>query len=58
MSGPESLAEVAPTDPWIAPQPERGALTDQERGKELEYVVLARNKAGDGPVSNIVVAVL
>nr|VFJ66081.1 MAG: Fibronectin type III domain-containing protein [Candidatus Kentron sp. DK] len=33
-------------------------LTDQEWGKELEYVVLARNKAGDGPVSNIVVAVL
>nr|VFK68129.1 MAG: Fibronectin type III domain-containing protein [Candidatus Kentron sp. UNK]VFK73386.1 MAG: Fibronectin type III domain-containing protein [Candidatus Kentron sp. UNK] len=33
-------------------------LTDQGRGKELEYVVLAKNKAGDGPVSNVVVAVL
>nr|VFJ91630.1 MAG: Fibronectin type III domain-containing protein [Candidatus Kentron sp. LFY] len=34
------------------------ALIGQERGKELEYVVLAINKAGEGPVSNAVVAVL
>ena len=33
-------------------------LTGQERNKELEYVVVAMNKAGGGPVSNVVMAVL
>nr|VFK48571.1 MAG: hypothetical protein BECKTC1821D_GA0114238_10627 [Candidatus Kentron sp. TC]VFK61918.1 MAG: hypothetical protein BECKTC1821F_GA0114240_10657 [Candidatus Kentron sp. TC] len=33
-------------------------LTDQTRGKELEYGVVAMNKAGEGPVSNTVMAVL
>nr|VFJ94662.1 MAG: Fibronectin type III domain-containing protein [Candidatus Kentron sp. H]VFJ94910.1 MAG: Fibronectin type III domain-containing protein [Candidatus Kentron sp. H]VFK01801.1 MAG: Fibronectin type III domain-containing protein [Candidatus Kentron sp. H] len=33
-------------------------LPNQERGKELEYVVVAVNKAGKGPVSNGVMAVL
>lgn len=33
-------------------------LTGQERGKEWEYRVIAANKAGDGPVSNTVAAVL
>ncbi len=32
--------------------------TNQERGKEWEYRVIAANKAGDGPVSNTVAAVL
>nr|VFJ49402.1 MAG: hypothetical protein BECKFM1743A_GA0114220_100713 [Candidatus Kentron sp. FM]VFJ76102.1 MAG: hypothetical protein BECKFM1743C_GA0114222_109101 [Candidatus Kentron sp. FM]VFK10501.1 MAG: hypothetical protein BECKFM1743B_GA0114221_101425 [Candidatus Kentron sp. FM] len=33
-------------------------LTNQERGKELEYVVEAVNRAGRGPISNAVMAVL
>jgi len=33
-------------------------LTGQQRGKELEYGVVAMNKAGDGPVSNTVTAIL
>nr|VFK65472.1 MAG: Fibronectin type III domain-containing protein [Candidatus Kentron sp. UNK]VFK72418.1 MAG: Fibronectin type III domain-containing protein [Candidatus Kentron sp. UNK] len=33
-------------------------LTGQQRGKELEYVVVAINKAGEGAVSNVVMAVL
>ncbi len=33
-------------------------LTGQERGKELEYRVIAANKAGDGAVSNTVAAVV
>lgn len=33
-------------------------LTGQPRGVQLEYVVVAMNKAGDGPVSNPVMAVL
>ncbi len=33
-------------------------LTGQERGKEWEYRVIAANKAGDGPASNTVAAVL
>lgn len=33
-------------------------LTDQERGKDLEYRVIAVNKSGEGPPSNTVAAVL
>nr|VFJ67013.1 MAG: Fibronectin type III domain-containing protein [Candidatus Kentron sp. DK] len=33
-------------------------LTGQPRGVQLEYVVVAMNKAGDGPPSNPVMAVL
>ena len=33
-------------------------LTDQERGKEWEYQVIAVNKAGVGEASNTVMAVL
>jgi len=33
-------------------------LTGQDRGKHWEYRVVAANKAGDGPVSNTVAAVL
>nr|VFJ68443.1 MAG: hypothetical protein BECKFW1821B_GA0114236_11445 [Candidatus Kentron sp. FW] len=33
-------------------------LTGQPRGKELEYCVVAMNKAGEGPESNPVMAVL
>nr|VFJ56784.1 MAG: hypothetical protein BECKFM1743A_GA0114220_101753 [Candidatus Kentron sp. FM]VFJ56887.1 MAG: hypothetical protein BECKFM1743C_GA0114222_101875 [Candidatus Kentron sp. FM]VFK11500.1 MAG: hypothetical protein BECKFM1743B_GA0114221_101865 [Candidatus Kentron sp. FM] len=33
-------------------------LTGQERGKDLEYVVVSMNRAGDGPESNVVRAVL
>jgi len=33
-------------------------LEDQQRGCELEYRVVAVNKAGDGPESNTVMAVL
>ncbi len=33
-------------------------LHDQERGKEWEYQVIAVNKAGEGPPSNTVMAVL
>nr|VFJ71475.1 MAG: hypothetical protein BECKFM1743C_GA0114222_105995 [Candidatus Kentron sp. FM]VFJ71660.1 MAG: hypothetical protein BECKFM1743A_GA0114220_105995 [Candidatus Kentron sp. FM]VFK19626.1 MAG: hypothetical protein BECKFM1743B_GA0114221_106335 [Candidatus Kentron sp. FM] len=33
-------------------------LTEQERGKELAYVVVAMNKVGEGVVSNTVMAVL
>nr|VFK01551.1 MAG: hypothetical protein BECKLFY1418A_GA0070994_11512 [Candidatus Kentron sp. LFY] len=32
-------------------------LTGQPRGKELEYGVVAANKAGEGPVNNTVMAV-
>jgi len=34
------------------------SLTGQPRGKPLEYGVVAANKAGEGPVSNTVTAVL
>nr|VFJ50437.1 MAG: hypothetical protein BECKDK2373B_GA0170837_102819 [Candidatus Kentron sp. DK] len=34
------------------------ALTGQEQGKELEYGVVTINKAGEGPISNTVTAVL
>nr|VFJ95987.1 MAG: Fibronectin type III domain-containing protein [Candidatus Kentron sp. H]VFJ96594.1 MAG: Fibronectin type III domain-containing protein [Candidatus Kentron sp. H]VFK02516.1 MAG: Fibronectin type III domain-containing protein [Candidatus Kentron sp. H] len=33
-------------------------LANQERGKELEYAVAAVNRAGRGPISNAVMAVL
>jgi len=33
-------------------------LVEQPRGKELEYQVIAVNKAGDGPESNMVMVVL
>jgi len=33
-------------------------LTEQERGKEWEYQVIAVNKAGEGAPSNTVMAVL
>ena len=33
-------------------------LNGQESGVEVEYRVIARNKAGEGPPSNIVRAVL
>jgi hypothetical protein len=33
-------------------------LQNQPRGEELEYSVIATNKTGDGPVSNVVVIVL
>jgi hypothetical protein len=33
-------------------------LTDQERGKEFEYRVIAVNKAGESGPSNTVTAVL
>lgn len=33
-------------------------LSSQDRGKEFEYRVLAVNKAGDGELSNTVMAVL
>ena len=33
-------------------------LAGQPRGKELEYCVKATNKAGEGPISNAMMAVL
>ena len=33
-------------------------LTGKERGIDLEYRVIAGNKAGDGPASNTVAVVL
>jgi len=36
----------------------KAELTSQPRGKELEYVVRALNKAGKGPLSNTVAATL
>jgi len=33
-------------------------LTEQPQGKEIEYGVMAMNKAGEGPISNTVVVVL
>ncbi|MCI5220706.1 MAG: fibronectin type III domain-containing protein, partial [Candidatus Electrothrix sp. LOE2] len=33
-------------------------LNNQKRGKELEYRVIAANKAGEGEASNAVMAVL
>nr|VFK14463.1 MAG: Fibronectin type III domain [Candidatus Kentron sp. LPFa] len=33
-------------------------LSEQPRGKELEYCVIAANKAGDGPMSNTMTVVL
>ena len=50
-----------PADVWsdiapaLKPEPK---LEDQARGKELEYRVLAVNKAGEGEPSNTVMAVL
>nr|VFJ46493.1 MAG: Fibronectin type III domain-containing protein [Candidatus Kentron sp. DK] len=48
-------------DPWtltgIAMETET-MLSNQPRGKELEYCVIATNKAGDGPMSNSVTVVL
>jgi hypothetical protein len=34
------------------------ALVDQPKGKELEYCIIAVNKAGEGKPSNTVMAVL
>lgn len=34
------------------------ALIDQTRNKEYEYRILARNKSGDDPPSNTLMAVL
>jgi hypothetical protein len=36
----------------------KATLLDQDRGKELEYRVIAMNKAGEGMPSNTVMAVL
>jgi hypothetical protein len=33
-------------------------LSNQTRGVELEYCVLASNRTGDGPISNTVLVVL
>jgi hypothetical protein len=50
-----------PAGPWaiagMAIESET-TLTDQERGKEWEYRVIAVNAAGEGPASNTVAAVL
>ena len=45
------------TDIGLAMESET-TLTNQERGKEWEYRVIAVNKAGEGPPSNTVMAVL
>jgi len=50
-----------PSGPWsdvgLAIESEI-TLSDQERGKEWEYRVIAVNKAGEGEPSNTVMAVL
>jgi len=50
-----------PSGPWadvgLAIESEI-TLSDQERGKEWEYRVIAVNKAGEGQPSNTVMAVL
>ena len=54
-------APLRPDGPWsdagMAIESEI-TLTNQERGKEWEYRVLAVNKAGEGQPSNTVMAVL
>ncbi|MCH9035141.1 MAG: fibronectin type III domain-containing protein [Planctomycetes bacterium] len=50
-----------PSDPWTDAGMAIGSeitLSNQERGKEWEYRVIAVNKAGEGTPSNTVMAVL
>ncbi len=50
-----------PSGPWTAvrmPIDSEITLSNQERGKEWEYRVIAVNKAGEGQPSNTVMAVL
>ncbi len=50
-----------PAGPWLdvaTALTTRIQLTDQERGKEFEYRVIAANKSGEGEPSNTVVVVL
>nr|VFK41639.1 MAG: hypothetical protein BECKSD772F_GA0070984_10982 [Candidatus Kentron sp. SD]VFK47050.1 MAG: hypothetical protein BECKSD772E_GA0070983_10873 [Candidatus Kentron sp. SD] len=53
--------ERAEGSPWALVGMSMGPeslLSDQPRGKELEYCVIAANKAGDGSMSNTVTVVL
>ncbi len=50
-----------PAGPWVIAGMDiksETTLTNQERGKEWEYRVIAVNAAGEGPASNTVAAVL
>nr|VFJ91490.1 MAG: hypothetical protein BECKH772B_GA0070898_1001820 [Candidatus Kentron sp. H] len=53
--------ERAEGSPWALVGMSMGTeslLSDQPRGKELEYCVIAANKAGDGPMGNTVTVML
>lgn len=58
---PERLSGFRPAGPWedaATAVITEATLVEQPRGKELEYRIIAVNKAGDGEPSNTAMVVL